>query len=224
MSALQAEAVRESVTIGRAGRVDCWQAAVGDRVQRGQEIALFDDGKGGLVQITAPCSGRVVSQLRAGLPVAAGAAIALLEPDCPSEPLKRAVPFAPSLPSPRPPIAQPAPNGDAAAPVERRSTLGDEEQLVAVEELAIPEPLPAPKARPRRPRMARRTTRPTDHQIDDFKSRAEKFGKLGYGVGELDRVMYRLLLRLSDQDLARELEAQRDEEQAGRYCFGNRPM
>lgn len=231
MSALQAEAIREAVTIGRAGKVESWQVAVGDRVQKGQGIALFDDGKGGPVQITAPCSGRVVSRLHAGLPIAANTAIAQLEPDSPQEPLKRSISIAPSPATHRPSVAQPAPNNAACAPleqepappVERRSTLGDAEELMAVEELALPAPLPKPKARPRRPKMARRTTRPTDHQKDAFQERAKRFEALGYAIGEHDRAMYEAWLALSDLEVARLLEAQRDKEVAGRYCYGNGP-
>lgn len=227
MSALQVEAPpRTAVTISRPGKVERWQVRVNERVEKGQNIALFDDG-GGAIQITAPCSGRVATLLRAGLPVAANAAIAQLEPDQRPEPVKRALPIAPTQYTPPAPKAPPAASGEPTQPpaqeAPRRSTLGDAAELVAVEELSLPAPLPKPAARPRRPRMARRTTRPTDHQVEEFKARAEKFGDLGYGVGELDRLMYDLLARLSDQDVARELEAQRDRETAGRYCYGNGP-
>lgn len=229
MSALQAEVVaplRQPLTISRPGKVLAWQVSVGDKVQQGQNVALFDDG-GGAIQITAPYAARVATLLHAGFPVAAGAAIAQLEPDERPEPLKRAAPITPPQHTAPPPKAPPAPSGEvleASAEVPRRSTLGDEEQLVKVEELSLPIPLPKPKARARPPRMARRTTRPTDHQKDDFQGRAERFKKLGYDIGEMDRLMYDLILRLADHDIVRELEAQRDKEQAGRYCFGNRPV
>lgn len=231
MSALQAEVVapsRQPLTISRPGKVLRWQVAVGEQVERGQEIALFDDGKGGAIQITAPYAARVATLLHAGLSVAAGAAIAQLEPDERPEPLKRAVPIAPPQHTASAPKIAPAPSGEAIGPSAevppRRSTLGDPEELVKVEELSLPAPI-KPTKRPRRPRVAKRTCHPTNHQIEEFKALLEKLGKRGhdYSAGELERLAFHLLLSLPEQELIVAAEANRDREVAGRYGYGVGP-
>lgn len=227
MSALQLEAPpRAVVPIPRAGRVVRWLVSINERVQAGQEIAIFDDG-GGPIEITAPCTGSIVVMLMPGLPVNAGGDIAQIEPDKRPEPLKRAVPIAPPQHTPPAPKTPPAPSGEpteASVEVPRRSTLGEEEALIAVEELSLPTPI-KPTKRPRRPRVAKRTCHPTNHQIEEFKGLLEKLGKRGhdYSAGELERLAFHLLLSLPEQELVAAAEANRDREVAGRYGYGVGP-
>lgn len=229
MSALQLQVdapPREVVPVSRPGCVTDWLVRVNERVQRGQKIATFDDG-GGPIEITAPCSGRIVAMLHPRLPVNAGGTIAQIEPDGPQEPVKRALPIAPPQHTPPGPKVAPAPSGEALeapAEVSRRSTLGDADELVKVEELALPTPI-KPIKRPRRPRVVKRTSHPTDHQRIDLQALIAALKKEGfdYSAGELDRTMHEVFLGLSRQEQIAALEANRDREIAGRYGYGVGP-
>lgn len=142
---------------------------------------------------------------------------------------------------PAPIIAEPAkeqqrPTGEALAPLAppsplpivqeqqeeptRRSTMPPE-----VEELEIEEPI-QPVKRPKRTKIVKRTCHPTDKQAGKFDELVAQLTKRGfdYSSGELQRVAFHLLLSLSEKDLIREAEANRDREIAGRYGYGARPQ
>ena len=100
----------------------------------------------------------------------------------------------------------------------RRSTIDE-----SLFELA-PYPVPRRRAPQPRTRIVKEMCHITDDQRDDLNELAATLAGGEYCKAELVRTAIAWLLQQEEGALIRRLEGQRDEEERGRYGFGNRPI
>jgi pyruvate/2-oxoglutarate dehydrogenase complex dihydrolipoamide acyltransferase (E2) component len=221
MQATQEITRRKAAKASAAGQVISWNVEPGQKVQTGQELGTFEDAYGP-VSITAPCSGVLGRVVAAGAKVAEGAPLCYVEPATSRQEAPQAarvkIPEAPPRPrgeAREANLSQPAPT----QPKARRTT-----PALEVEELSIP-PKPVKRTRPRRPKIVKLTCHPTDQQKARLDAMMDRLTLQGhdYSFSELQRCAFEWLLGLSDQDLLKVAEANRDREQAGYFGYGQRP-
>ncbi len=94
-----------------------------------------------------------------------------------------------------------------------------------IEELTFEPPVrPRKRTRPPRPKIIKWMAHISDEQRDQVEGRLQDLEQLGgdYSKAELQRLAVCLLLSLSENELIRKLEAQRDLEEQEGYGFGAR--
>lgn len=234
----------EPVKAEKAGRVQ-WAAIDGARVQAWDTLAEIA-GNYGTSVIGCNASGILAHVAKNGEPVLAGQIVAYVKPveraqtrqsvqpaptvapiaKTPQRQPGEAQRVADEQPANIPPTlaeSQPAPRPIAPPAPARRSTMAPALELTILE--PEDEPAPQPVKRPRRPKIVRKTCRPTDHQEQALASLMDDLSKAGfdYSEGELHRIMFDWLLGLSRRDLVAIAEVNRDKEQQGRFGYGARP-
>ncbi len=105
-------------------------------------------------------------------------------------------------------------------------TNGHRRRGLHIEELTFEAPArPRKRTRPKRPKIVKWMAHISDEQRDQVEARLQDLEQLGgdYSKAELQRLATSLLLNLSENELIRKLEAQRDREEREGYGFGARP-
>ncbi len=235
----QETAVKILAALG-AGTVTRWHVRPGQHVTRGMPLAVFVSAKS-IDEITAPTTGKVtVLLVQAGTRVEPDEVVAYITPDHPpssrqeeGEAASNGTVKAPQSPQKRLTKAM-ATKTEAEAskgPEQRLNTahdgIGRHSTMLELDLLPSPTELVKPRRRTRkkRPRIVKLTTHPTDEQLNQLRALMERLADHGhdYAFSEIQRLAFDLVLSLSERELVAYAERQRDQEEAERYGFGNRP-